>query len=108
MDKKVYKKFPLELDKKRTFMLNFHAMRRVEEEYGLNLLSGEGFKNISSKNLTLLLWAGLIHEDEELSVETVDDLINDYGFDAITRVLSDLVDDMFPAARKKRKKKGKR
>ena len=66
---------PIELDKSRRILLDLNAMVAFEEETGKNLFDSKvtaAFtKNFSPKDLRALLWASLLHEDENLTLKQV-------------------------------------
>ena len=80
------------LDKERHFRLTLNSMVKFEEVTGKSLLSGLDTSTLTSADLRALMWACLIHEDKELSLDVVGDMI-DMGNvadiqQALTRALS--------------------
>jgi len=67
---------PITLDKKRNLLLNLNAMVSFEDVTGRNLLQGIAIGDMSTKDLRALLWACLIHEDKELTLEQVGEMIH--------------------------------
>ena len=67
-------KVPIELDKPRTLFFPLAALLAFKKETGIDLLQ-ESIKDEdwTLETITALLWAGLIHEDKEL---TMDDVAN--------------------------------
>lgn len=64
------------LDKKRNLRYTINSLCAVEEKAGIGFESLILTGQLSA--LRLLLWAGLRHEDEDLSVEDAGDLIDAY------------------------------
>ena len=66
---------PIELDKKRHLLLDLNAMVAFEEETGKNLFDDKVSKafstSFSPKDLRALLWACLLHDDENLTIRQV-------------------------------------
>jgi hypothetical protein len=52
------------------------AMIVFEEVTGKSLLRGLDMEKLSSKDLRALVWACLRHEDKELKLESLDDMID--------------------------------
>ena len=71
----------INLDRPRNIRLGTNALVKVEESTGRSLTEiGSSF---GIKEIRVVLWAGLIHEDKELTLDAVDDLIDDAGFDYV-------------------------
>lgn len=69
---------PVQLDKPRTLVLSLNALCKAEEVTGINLLVGEPAFS-SMRIVRALVWAGLLHEDPTLTLETVGDMIEGAG-----------------------------
>lgn len=86
MDNPLLPKIPITLDKDRTLCYSTYSLWQLEKATGLNALDGSIFglfKNISAGNLSLLTWAGLIHEDKTLTAEQVSEMIPVSGMDSV-------------------------
>jgi len=60
------------LDKVRHLKLDLNAMAEFEEVTGKSLMAGKFHgKNMTPKDLRAMLWACLIHEDEQLTLKQV-------------------------------------
>lgn len=79
---------PLRLDRERTLVISFNALCQAEEVTGINFLMGE-FTFSSVRVMRALVWAGLIHEDPNLTLPEVGDLIEEAGADKVARVIID-------------------
>jgi hypothetical protein len=68
----------VELDKLRTLRYGMNALIKIEEltEKSITQLD---LKNISIKDLRAMVYAGLFHEDDNLTPEKVGDLIDGYS-----------------------------
>ena len=64
----------IQADKARNLRYNFNALIKLEEA-GIDITTLE--QNISFKNINTLVWAGLIHEDKELTIEQAGDVIDE-------------------------------
>ena len=86
--------------KKRTLLFEFEAFLGLEQEFGItiekmqeDLLAGGALRNMRA-----LLWAGLLHEDESLTLKDVGKLIEIKNFEAISDALAKAFTEAFPAA----------
>lgn len=67
---------PVLLDKPRTIVLDINALCRVEEVTGISMLVGQpAFSSL--RIMRALIWAGLLHEDQTLTLERVGELIGE-------------------------------
>lgn len=67
--------------KERNLYFNLNSLEIIEELTGQSL--DKVTKNVNMKTLKVLVYAGLVHEDKELTVDAVGDMI---GFTDIERV----------------------
>lgn len=81
----VIKKIPVQLDRERTLVYDYAAILALEEVAGVNLLQGVDLNAVfgSAKGVRDFLWAGLLHEDPDLTREQVTALLS---FDRIVEV----------------------
>lgn len=63
------------LDKERHLQFDFNALETFEDQIGISMFDLEG--NFSVKVVKAALWAGLLREDEELTLKQVGAMI--YG-----------------------------
>ena len=68
----------IELDKPRTLRYGMNALIKIEELTGKNLTKLD-LDNISIKDLRTIVYAGLFHEDKDLTPEKCADLIDEYS-----------------------------
>lgn len=68
----------LELDKPRGLRFGLNALVRVEEMIG-KPISKLDLDNISVKDMRTIIYAGLYHEDKNLTPERVGELIDDFS-----------------------------
>jgi len=59
------------LDKERSLVYDFNALALIEEHYGSLADAMEALNKGSFKAIQVFLWAGLVHEDENLSLKEV-------------------------------------
>lgn len=65
---------PIELDKARNLRFNLTALEFIEEHTGKSFLSN--FEMTSVKEIGIVLFAGLKHEDKSLTLEDVTDMVD--------------------------------
>lgn len=63
------------LDKERTLRYTLNALAELEDALGVPLSDMEGLQ-LGMKQVRAFLWAGLIHEEKELTIEQVGDLVD--------------------------------
>ena len=68
----------IELDKPRTLRYGLNALVTIEEQIG-KPLTGLDFNNVSVKDLRAILYAGLFHEDNDLTPQKVADLVDEHS-----------------------------
>ena len=68
-------RIPVVLDRPRTLLFDFNALALFEEATGLSVLAG-GMTVGSVRELRAFLWAGLRHEDPDLTLEDVGRMVH--------------------------------
>lgn len=69
---------PVKLDKTRNFRYGMKALNIIEKVLKKNLAT-LNFEEMSIEETATIIWAGLVHEDKELTVDKVMDLIDEYS-----------------------------
>lgn len=90
---------PVQLDKKRTFRFDWRALVKLEQETGLT--STEVYQRIADGSLATInaaIWAGLIHEDPELTTEDVLGMVDTRKISDVAEALSRALQDAMPEA----------
>lgn len=64
---------------------DFYALSKLEEETGYSVLDEATWENMKIRDVVKFLWAGLIHEDPEL---TIDDVARMIHFGNVQMVMS--------------------
>jgi len=72
------KSVTIELDKARNLRYGMNALVKVEEMTGKSITSLD-LESLSMKDLRTIVYAGIYHEDKELTPEIVGELIDDYS-----------------------------
>lgn len=89
---------PIKLDKVRNLRYSMRALSIIEKSFGKTIAKID-WNNLMIDELITVLWAGLIHEDKELTQERLFDIIEELGLsytdleNAITGGLSDSYGD---------------
>jgi len=89
-------KIPIKLDKKRNLLLNGNVMVSFEEATGKNLFQGDSLDNLSAKDFRALVWACLLHEDKDLTLEQVGAMIGAGNIEDIAAKLSEVWEGATP------------
>jgi hypothetical protein len=63
------------LDKERNLRYTMNALAEIEDQLGVPLSEMAELK-MTIKNVRVILWAGLIHEDEELTQREVGNMVD--------------------------------
>jgi hypothetical protein len=69
---------PFKLDKVRNLRFGMRSLSIVEKELGTNL-SKLDMENLTLEQASIMLWAGLLHEDPTLTVDGLMDLIDEHS-----------------------------
>ncbi|MGE5390907.1 MAG: hypothetical protein ACM3PE_07570 [Deltaproteobacteria bacterium] len=77
------------LDKPRNIRLNTNALVKVEEVLERSL--SEFGTSFGITEIRAMLWAGLLHEDKSLSLDTVGDLIDEAGFEYVAEKVGEAI-----------------
>lgn len=74
------------LDKERTLRLDFNAFGLIEERTGSSVQSlSEKFKEMHAKDIAIVIWAGLVHEDPTLTVTDVGRMLTFHRLGAVMK-----------------------
>lgn len=79
----------LELDKERHLRLTLRGIMEFEHKTGKSLLKGFSRKDLSLEDCAALIWVCLIHEDRELSYDSVLDMVD---VDNIAQVMDSVME----------------
>lgn len=87
---------PINLDKSRNFRYGMKALSLIEKKFKKNLSSID-FENLTIDETMTIIWAGLVHEDRELTTDKLIDTIDASGikFDVIVKAMSEAISDAF-------------
>lgn len=90
--------YPIKLDKVRNFRYGMKAISLIEESFGKPIMDIEGIENgrMTMKDYAVLIWAGLSHEDKDLTPDKVMDLVDEHSSIAeVSKVMWKALNDVF-------------
>ncbi|MED0676987.1 hypothetical protein ABEV55_12215 [Aneurinibacillus thermoaerophilus] len=90
------KRIPITLDKERNLVLDLNAFCELEEKFGSTKAAFAALDSGSMKAIRSFLWAGLIHEDEELTEKQVGSMIDMDNIQVIAKKIQDAVSNATP------------
>lgn len=70
--------YPIQLDKMRNFKYGMKALHLIEKKLK-KPVSKIDMDNLTMEDAATLIWAGLQHEDKDLTPEKVMDLVDEYS-----------------------------
>lgn len=95
------KSIPIQLDKKRHLKFDLNAFVELEEKFGSIGAAFEALEKGSIKGVRTLLWAGLVHEDPELTERDVGALVTVEKLSEVTAMITQAVNAALPEADEK-------
>lgn len=76
------------LDRERYLKFNLAAFMAFEQATGKNIFRDDIWEDMSATDIAYLLWAALKHEDKELTVEKVAEMVDVSNMEEITEKLT--------------------
>jgi hypothetical protein len=70
--------YPIQLDKSRNFRYGMKAISLIEKKLN-KPVSQIDTDNLTMEDTTVMIWAGLVHEDKDLTPEKVMDLVDEHS-----------------------------
>ena len=70
--------YPIQLDKMRNFKYGMKALHLIEKKLGKPIAKID-MENLTMEDAATLIWAGLQHEDKDLTPDKVMDLVDEYS-----------------------------
>ncbi len=86
------------LDRERTLKLDLNAMVNFEEATGKSLFNFNT-KNISTKDIRALLWACLLRDNKDLTLEKVGELVTFDNLKMVSEKIQEVFITAFPEAK---------
>jgi hypothetical protein len=75
---------PIKLEKNRNFRYGMKAISLIEKTLDVKIAKLD-LENLSMEDTATIIWAGLVHEDKDLTVDKVMELIDEHA--SLTEVL---------------------
>lgn len=95
--------YPIQLDKVRNFRYGMKAISIIEKKFKKPIAKVD-FDNLTMEDTATIIWAGLVHEDKNLTVEKVMDLIDEKGnLQQVMQVMSEAVNIAFGGGKEEEK-----
>jgi len=91
----------IELDKERNLKLTNNGICYIDERTGLNLYEGKDIFDFSTKNIAILLFGLLLHEDEDLTEKQVGNMVGPENIAYVSGRINALVEAITPKPSKK-------
>jgi hypothetical protein len=100
MSNKIRGLVDINLDKPRHLRYDLNALAEIEDKLGISIDQLAGGFCFGMKAIRTVLWAGLIHEDEELTEKEVGAMIDMENIEDVTSSIMDSLGMAFPDAPK--------
>ena len=89
-------RIPIELDKPRTLLFDLNAFAELEDKFGSLDQAFQKMQQDSVKATRTLLWAGLLHEDENLTERQVGAMISLTNVESIMEQITEALTAALP------------
>lgn len=90
------KPIPITLDKPRTLLYDFNAFIELEEIYGDVSTALEGLEKLKIKVVRDMIWAGLLHEDENLTPKQVGKMLHPSNIEEVAYKIAEAIGVSLP------------
>lgn len=101
---------PIQLDKVRNLKYGMRAIDLIEKKFGKPIMAIEGIENgtLTMEEYATIIWAGLVHEDKDLTPDKVMDLIDEHSsLVAVSKEMWKALNETFAVEEEKKKEKNK-
>lgn len=96
--------YPIKLDKIRNFKYGMKAISLIEKNFKKPIAKVD-MSNLTMEDAATIIWAGLQHEDKELTPDKVMDLIDDYSnLPTVMKAMNEAIRGAFGAKKVKKEK----
>jgi hypothetical protein len=79
---------PIQLDKERHYRLSMKAAKAFSDKTGKSIIRGFRFDDLSDDEWTILIWAGLVDEDPDLTVDRVSIMVDIPTFQELCPIIT--------------------
>lgn len=95
------KPVPIELDKPRSILFDFNAWIELEDIYGNIPAAMEKMGSGLMRDVRNILWAGLVHEDPELTIKDVGKILSIADLEEVTKAMIAATEQALPEGNEK-------
>lgn len=87
--------YPIQLDKARNFRYGMKALSLIEKKLK-KPISKIDLDNLTMEEIAVFIWAGLVHEDKELTPDKVMDLVDEYSsIAAVSKAINEALNSAY-------------
>lgn len=79
----------IQLDRERTLLYDFNALIELEDIYGSVTEAMSGLEKLKVRNIRDMIWAGLLHEDENLTQKQVGKMLTMANLEEVALKISE-------------------
>lgn len=98
--------YPIQLDKSRNLRYGMKAISLIEKKFK-KPISKVDMDNMTMEDTAVMIWAGLVHEDKDLTPEKVMDLIDNHStLPDVLEVMGEAIKGAFGKEEGKEEKNG--
>lgn len=88
--------YPIKLDRERQFKYGMRAISLVEKKFKKPIAQVD-LNNLTMEETAILIWAGLAHEDKNLTSDRVMDLVDQYSnVTSVLKLAGEALQGAFP------------
>ena len=100
---------PIQLDKARNLKYGYRGLSLAEEALGMSIneiITKANIGTMTIKETFTMIWAGLFHEDNALTVEKVMDLVEEHSdLETVTEAMAKAIDASMPKGKSEKNSK---
>lgn len=86
----------IQLDKERTLKYTLNSFAKMEETYGSVDKALAAMQEGSIRAIIFMLWAGLRHEDKDLTIDSVGDMVDILDMDLVSQKMNEVMGKDLP------------
>lgn len=90
------KLIPVMLDRERHLKFDLNAFAELEDLYGDINTAFEAMQKGSIKAIRAMLWAGLVHEDKDLTLEKVGEMVHLGNVNEVMNAITQAISEAMP------------
>jgi hypothetical protein len=78
---------PVQLDRPRNLRITFNTLVEIEKETGKSIMDQATWQNLGVRDLRVILWAALKHEDPDLTIEDVGRMLGPQNMETVANAI---------------------